>query len=71
MSNDKSNEARVLTPEVVSRLYSIPKGSLANWRTQSTGPKWYKRGRRIFYRREDIESWLFSEPHLTKDSLDR
>jgi len=69
--SDKNSDARVLTPEVVTRLYSIPKGSLANWRTQGIGPKWYKRNRRIFYRKEDLESWLFSEPHLTTDSIER
>lgn len=67
MSNKIKPE--VYTPELVDRDYSIPKGTLANLRSQGVGPKWYKKGRRVFYRREDLEAWLFSEPHMTIDSI--
>jgi hypothetical protein len=33
-------------------------GTLAAWRNQGRGPAYVKIGRRVFYRRADIASWL-------------
>lgn len=51
------NNDRLTTDEaaVVSR---IPKNTLAYWRHIGYGPKWAKIGRRVFYRRSDIEAWI-------------
>lgn len=49
---------RPLTIDDVSGEYGIPMGTLRHWRTNSTGPKSFKIGRRVVYRREDIDSWI-------------
>jgi hypothetical protein len=45
-------------------------GSLANMRSQGRGPRFFKVGRKVVYRPEDIEAFLFSTPVLTSDSVD-
>lgn len=63
---------RTLTPAAVIELYpGIAKcpGVLANWRAQGRGPKYYKAHRRIIYKPEDIEAFLFGKPVHTEDSI--
>lgn len=66
-----NESAKTLTPEMASREYGIPRGSLANMRHKGRGPKFYKTpgGRRVVYLREDFERWLFENPVLTIDSI--
>ncbi|MBW1976096.1 MAG: helix-turn-helix domain-containing protein [Deltaproteobacteria bacterium] len=42
--------------------------TLANLAWQGRGPRYYRQGRRVFYRVEDIERWLTQQPILTADS---
>ena len=58
------------TPKQVSANYGISVGTLANWRTQKRGPKYYKVGGKVLYRTEDVEAFLFSCPVLTIDSME-
>jgi len=46
----------------------LNKGTLRNWRSQGKGPRFFKIGRKVIYRPEDIERFLFSRPILTQDS---
>jgi hypothetical protein len=60
------------TPQQVSVNYGISTGTLANWRTQKKGPKYFKVGSgKILYRTVDVEAFLFSCPVLTSDSMER
>jgi len=64
---------KALSPEEALKLYPClarSPGVLANWRNQKRGPKFYKiNNRRVVYRPEDIEAFLFSNPVLTVDSM--
>ncbi len=62
---------KALPPEGISEVYGVPKGTLANMRSQGRGPKWYRRGRRVVYFLEDVEKWLRSESHQTVDSVNQ
>jgi len=42
-------------------------GSLANLRCQKRGIRFFKMGRKVVYRPEDIEAFLFRDPVLTLD----
>lgn len=44
-------------------------GTLANMRCKKEGPKYYKLKRKVLYKRSDLETWIGSEPVLTRDSL--
>ena len=44
-------------------------GTLANLRCQKRGIRYYKMGRKVVYRPEDIEAFLFQNPVQTIDSI--
>lgn len=51
--------SRFLTPEDVSVRWRgvITPATLANWRSQKTGPSFMKAGNKILYPIESIERW--------------
>ncbi|MBW2605753.1 MAG: hypothetical protein JRE28_15840 [Deltaproteobacteria bacterium] len=62
------NEQKALSPEqVVDRYPCLNKGTLANMRMQSRGPRFYKVSRKVVYKPADIEKYLFHNPVLTID----
>lgn len=61
---------KALTAKQVSERYGIGAAVLANLRWQKRGPAYFRVGRKIIYRPEDIELWLFRHPVLTSDSVD-
>ena len=36
----------------------MPLATLQSWRASRTGPRGYRIGRHVRYRREDVEAWL-------------
>lgn len=63
-----------LTPKEALEHYpelAKSEGVLGNLRNQKRGPKYYKIGRKVVYRPEDIEAFLFQNPVLTIDSIER
>ena len=50
-------------------MYPVAAGSLQNWRSKGTGPKFYKVNRKVAYRVEDLETFFTQEPVLTEDSI--
>lgn len=60
-----------LTPREVTKRYpelTQSEGTLANWRMQGRGPRYYRVGRKIVYKPEHVEDVLFKNPVLTIDS---
>lgn len=41
----------------VAELVRRPAATLRYWRHTGAGPRWYKVGRRVMYRRSDVEAW--------------
>lgn len=48
----------LLTTEEAAQIVRAPAGSLRFWRHQGTGPASAKLGKRIVYRRSDIDQWV-------------
>jgi len=46
----------------------LNRGTLRNWRSQGKGPRYFRVGRKVIYRPQDIEMFLFSRPVLTNDA---
>ena len=44
-------------------------GTLANLRCRKQGPRYFKLGQKVLYRRSDLMAWFESEPVLTHDSV--
>jgi hypothetical protein len=60
-----------LTPKEIQETYGLNIGTLGNMRFQKIGPKYYKLGRKIIYRVEDIENWISQNMVLTRDQAAR
>jgi predicted DNA-binding transcriptional regulator AlpA len=58
---------KYLDPMEVETEYGLATETLKSWRYQSRGPRYHKVGRRIKYKREDIEAYLDSHKVLTRD----
>jgi predicted DNA-binding transcriptional regulator AlpA len=52
------NTGEYLTLPEVSALIHTPTATLYQWRTKRIGPPSIKVGRRVIYRRTDLEKWL-------------
>ena len=65
------NEQRALSSkDAIERYPALGcAGSLANMRWKKIGPKFYKIGKKVVYRPEDIEAFLFQNPVQTIDSI--
>jgi excisionase family DNA binding protein len=48
----------MLTVEEVAELLRVPVATLHQWRHKGTGPRSYRVGRYVRYRRDDLEAWL-------------
>jgi len=48
----------VLTPaRVAARYEGITEKTLADWRYKGTGPRFFRAGKRVFYRAADLLAW--------------
>lgn len=59
-----------ITPEQAEGRYGTNKGTLANLRNRRQGPPYLKVGRKVLYRVEDFERWLFANPVKTMASVE-
>jgi len=48
----------LLSIEEVATELGIPVPTLRYWRTRSEGPRSFRLGRRVVYKRTDIEAWI-------------
>lgn len=68
MNRMTTDSTKALTTEQAAQRYGLCSRTLCNMRCKNSGPRYYRLGRSIFYRPEDIEVWLFSSPVDTLDS---
>jgi excisionase family DNA binding protein len=48
----------LMTPQQAAAFLAVPVLTLQTWRAHRTGPRFYRVGRHVRYRREDLEEWL-------------
>jgi predicted DNA-binding transcriptional regulator AlpA len=44
--------------QVAAEYHPLRKATLQFWRHQGTGPRSFKLGGRVVYKREDVEAWI-------------
>lgn len=66
---DKKINRRFISPEEASAISGYTVGTLADSRCKKRGCPYYKRGRKVFYDREEFENWLTENRVLTKDAV--
>lgn len=69
MMNSIPRIPQALTPQDCREIYGLNPGTLANMRFQRIGPRYYKLGRKVLYKAEDIERWLNENVVLTRDQM--
>lgn len=52
----------LVTTEELAEFLGVNKGTLYAWRLNRVGPDGRRVGKRVMYRREDIETWLIESP---------
>jgi len=50
----------LLTPEDLAELCGVPLGTVYRWNYKGTGPTLLRIGKRVRYRKADVERWLDS-----------
>ena len=48
----------LLTLQEVADVVRVPVATLRYWRHLGTGPRSFRLGRRVLYRRDDINAWI-------------
>jgi excisionase family DNA binding protein len=59
--------APLMTPQEVADFLAMPVLTLQTWRAKRTGPRVYRVGRHVRYRREDVEEWLERQSERSAD----
>jgi excisionase family DNA binding protein len=50
--------ALIIGPDEAAELLKVAKGTLAKWRVSGLGPKFVRLGRKVGYRRSDLDDWI-------------
>jgi excisionase family DNA binding protein len=59
----------LLTLDELSDYIRTPKATIYAWRKRRTGPVGHRLGRRLIFRRSDVDRWIADQPtHPTKAS---
>ena len=59
MSDDPARrEPELLTITEAAELLRAPVATLRYWRHLGTGPRSFRLGRRVLYRRDDLHAWI-------------
>ncbi len=60
---------RFISDTEAADRYGYAKGTLSNMRSKRIGPRFYKRGAKVFYAIEDFDQWIGERPVLTRDMM--
>ena len=61
--NRQQDQNTLLSTEALAAELNLAVETLAEWRRQHRGPAYIKAGRRVLYRRDDIDTWLANNRH--------
>ena len=63
-----NDEMDIFSPEQLTKRLGIVKGTLATWRREGRGPKFFKEGKNIYYRAHDVKAWINDSPKYSKNA---
>lgn len=70
-TTDLRSKIGLLTPSDVAEMLDVTTHTLAMWRYEKKGPGFVKLGRNIFYRLEDVKSWIEANVVPTERSTEK
>ena len=62
-----SRDPELLTITEAAELVRAPVATLRYWRHLGTGPRSFRLGRRVLYRRDDLHEWIAQQRAETLD----
>jgi excisionase family DNA binding protein len=62
-----SRDPELLTITEAAELVRAPVATLRYWRHLGTGPRSFRLGRRVLYRRDDLRNWIAQQRAKTLD----
>ena len=60
-----------LNNEESAAFLKVSPATLNTWRSRGLGPKYYKAGRRVLYKSQDLEDYINSGLVMTRERLER
>ena len=63
-------QARMVSTIEAAELFSVSTGTLQNWRSLKVGPRYFKMGRKILYKLDDLEAFFMSTPVLPMEGME-
>jgi hypothetical protein len=66
MNTQQAETQYLSVNQVKSEFPFINPGTLANLRCRKEGPRYFKVGKKVLYRRSDLLAWFEAEPILTR-----
>jgi excisionase family DNA binding protein len=60
------HEPELLTIDEAADLVRAPVATLRCWRHRNTGPRSFRLGRRVLYRRDDLNAWINTNAGQTR-----
>jgi len=66
MDQDHQREDEFLPTPKVSKITGVPVATLRYWRHAGQGPASFTFGRRVVYRRSEIERWIAEQEEATR-----
>ncbi len=61
LNHTAGHEADLLTIAEAAELLRAPVATLRYWRHRNTGPRSFRLGRRVLYRRDDLHAWIAAQ----------
>lgn len=68
MTHDRE---QYLNNEESAAFLKVSPATLNTWRSRGLGPKYYKAGRRVLYKCQDLEDYIDSGLVMTRERLER
>jgi len=62
-------ERKTASPRMISEVYDLSVGHLANMRSKKIGPRFFRIGHKVLYLVSEFEEWIMQHPVHTIDSL--
>lgn len=64
---DKQNHPEIISRDRIPDFFpGLNPRTLANYASSGKGPKYHRRGRKVYYLYEDVRNWLLEHPVYTK-----
>ena len=66
LSSTLRSDLEIFSEDELAHVLVVKSQTLATWRAESKGPDYVKLGKSIFYRKQDVVTWINASVVLTR-----